>query len=276
MGSVSPHNIREHHRFLQVNQQEHEMDRAAEILWAIKRKPEDYLPEKSIWDLKHFLSAYYTRLLNEGLASELNSVFKRFEVWLGHHFEILVQSNSVYEIADSYSNGPEDALRNFYALFEQFQVDSAIPRIVSGAETESLSTKLRSPKVDLAELLREIRKRPHLYIGYPHLAGVHAYLTGHQRAGSDLRLPQTRDEGVYEDFKRWVERDRFPRGRPRPWFKLIRFHSAHDCGSTRGSAYSVFFELLDQFAEKMGSPALFQTPIDVSERPKSPIQGESG
>ena len=252
------------------------MDRATETLWTIKQKPEDYLPERSIWDLQHFLSAYYTRLLTEGLTSEINSVFKKFEAWLGDHFKILVQSHSVYEIVDSYSNGPEDALRNFYALFEQFQVDSAIPRTASGAATEALSYKLRPPKVDLAEILRRIRKRPQLYIGYPHLAGVHAYLTGHQRAGRDLRLPQTRDQGVYEDFKRWIEQDKFPHGRPRPWFKLIRFHSAHDCGSTRGSAYSVFFELLDEFADKIGAPDLFQVPIDLSEPPKPPIQGQSG
>src|SRR5579864_4419107 len=221
------------------------MDRVLEVLWEIKRKPKSYLPESSLRDLQHFLSAYYTRVLGEGVASEISSIFKGFELWLGDRFEILVQSRSVYDIVESYSDGPEEALINFFELFEQFRLGEGVTEAVHSPTASRAYTDRR--KMDLFEILKRIRETPELYIGYPHLAGVNSYLNGYERAGRDLELPQTQDEKLFSDFKRWVEKDRFPRGRARPWFKLIRFHSAHDCGLTPGSAYSVFFKLLDEF-----------------------------
>jgi len=232
------------------------VDKVLEILLAVKRDPRQ-LPEKSIWALQHFLSAYYTRIRMENLDSTINSLFRSFETWLGDHFGVMVQSQSIYGVIDSYSDGPEDGLNNFFVLFEQFQ-NNREATTNHGEETVPVQD---IPKKDICEILRLIRRRPELYVGYPHFAGVHAYLAGHERAGEDLGLSKTADEKLYDDFKQWVEgseREQYPNRKPRPWFKVVRFYSFHDCGLGRTSAYSVFFNFLDKFAKTRGCPGLFE------------------
>lgn len=235
---------------------EDNMDKVRAVFLAIKEMPENYLPVKSIWALRDFLSGYSARMLMEGQNSEMRLLYRAFQVWLGKHLDLLVQSQSVYDVIFSYSRGAEDALTNFYRLFEQFQRDyESMSRSQEGSYAGE--NTVRPQKMDMCEMLRLIRKRPELYIVYPNLWGVNAYLTGHERAGEDLNLPKTPDESLFHDFAKWVSNEKFPAGKPRPWFMLIRFHSAHDCGLAPGSAYSLFFKLLDEFANKIGQPSLF-------------------
>jgi hypothetical protein len=189
----------------------------------------------------------------EGLESEMNSLIRGFQVWLDDHFSVRAGSRSVFHVVDSYSSGPEGALWNFYALFEQFQ------KAVAPTPIENRISMAGIPKVDLSQMLRSIRERPALYVGYPHFSGVHTYLAGHRRAGKDLGLPRTLDEKLFDEFKLWIEKEKLNGGKPRPWFKLVGFCSFHDCGGLSSrSTYSVFFELLDEFAAKIGQPSLFK------------------
>lgn len=239
------------------------MDKALEVIWKIRRNPEIYLPERSIWYLQHFIHGYLRRLQEEGLESELSKILGSFGTWLSYYFNLLVQSQSVYHIVDSYSVGSEDAFNNFYMLFEQFSQrhETAMGKPASEREFVPLvqaGHRQNESKKDICEVLRLIRKRPELWVCYPHFSGVHAYLIGYERAGSDLGLPKEPDEKLYDDFKQWVEKVRFPEGKPRPWFKLIKVYSSSDCGSTRFSAYTAFFDLLDDFAKEIGRAGLFE------------------
>src|SRR5713226_6251373 len=103
------------------------MDKVREVFLAIRQDPASYLPERSVWALRDFLSGYSARVSMEGFDSEMSSIYRRFETWLGNHFNLLVQSQSVYQVVYSYSAGPEDALINFFILFEQFQTLLDIP-----------------------------------------------------------------------------------------------------------------------------------------------------
>jgi hypothetical protein len=215
------------------------MDRVVETLWAIRKSPDDYLPERSIWALGHFLTGYKVRCCMEGAESEINPLIRRFQAFLDDHFSIQAGSRSVFLAVDSFSKGPEDALWNFYRLFEQFLTAKA------GYPTSSEFRNFEIPKEDLFALLRKIRERPELYVGYPHFLGVHAHIAGHLRAGADLGVDKTHDEVLFEDFKGWIEREKLSDGSPRPWFKLIEFRNFHDCGGTSPrSRYSDFFNFL--------------------------------
>lgn len=230
------------------------MDKVLDVFWAIRRDPVHYLQDESIWPLRHFLDGYSIRMRMQGHTSEMPALIRAFQLWLEEHFGIKAQSHCVYEVVDSYSYGPGHALNMFYSLFEQFYESHTKKR---PTETEARAPGQGPPFQDVPDILRSIRQRPELYIGYPHFDGVRAYLSGHERAGMDLGLPKTPDEQLFDDFKRWIEAGRWQKGQPRPWFKLVRFLCFHDCGLSRGSAYSVFFNLLDEFAAKVGREGLF-------------------
>lgn len=230
------------------------MDKVLDVFWAIRRDPVHYLQEESIWSLQHFLKGYSARIWMQGHASQMSALFREFAQWLEDRFQIQVNSHSVYEVVNSYARGPEHALDMLYALFEEFY-DGREKE--ASAETTACTMDQALPLQDVCEIIRAIRKRPELYIGYPHFDGVRAYLDGHGKAGTDLGLAWTPDEQLFDDFKQWVEGSRWQQGKPRPWFKLVRFCAFYDCGLKQGSAYSVFFDLLDEFAAKIDRQGLF-------------------
>ena len=77
------------------------MDKVRAVFLAIKEKPESYLPEKSIWALRDFLSGYSARMSMEGHNSQMGSLYRAFQVWLGDRLDLLVQSQSVYDVVFS-------------------------------------------------------------------------------------------------------------------------------------------------------------------------------
>jgi hypothetical protein len=228
------------------------MDRVADVFWAISKNPLDYLSEPSLRALQHFLTGYGSRMRMEGEGGDPQLNYQGFQAWLDQHFSVHSGSRSVYLIVESYSAGHEDALRNFYKLYEEF---CRSPRPDPG---DSNPYQGPWPKQDIVELLRRIRHRPPLYLGHTHFFGIHAQLAGHERAGRDLRLPKTADETLFDSFKAWVENDKLSEGSPRPWFKRIEFCAFHDCGDSRASAYTVFYKLLDEFAYSINRPGLFE------------------
>jgi hypothetical protein len=228
------------------------MDILFETFKRIGTNPQDYLPSKSIWLFRHFLAGYSVRSSMEGSDSALGPLFRPFEDWLRQRFSLRGGSQSVYMIISSYSTDPANAFDNFFKLFDEFR-GGLDPKMVTCEDNHS-----RPAKIGLIEILRSIRVRPELYVGYPHFAGVFAYLCGHERAGRDLGVRISEDEFFYDEFKCWVSDVRLPGGHSRPWFKLIEYYSFQDCGTGTTSAYRVFYDLLDEFAELRGWKGLFQ------------------
>ena len=210
----------------------------------------------------HFKDGYLRRMREEGLESGLPGILGKFEAWLGDHFNVPIQSQSAFHLVDSYAAGSSDAFDKFYELFGRFSADYAATddRLPDDSPTEQTQRHVvpREPKNDLCGILRLIRKNPAMWIGYPHFSGVHGFLIGYEGAGRDIGLLTTPGEQIFDDFKLWIEKTRFPRGKPRPWFKLITFHSSNDSGFTRHGAYVVFFDLLDEFARELGQPSFFE------------------
>jgi hypothetical protein len=214
------------------------MERILELFLAIKKDPERYLPEKSVFDLREFLTGYVGRVSREGIQTRSGWFREGFSRWLGERFGDNDRVFSPYRVVASYSNGSADALDRYIELFHEF-ADS-----VAGVE-ETCSADALPPSVErlgLCELLRWVRKRPALYLIYPHFSGLHALISGYRYGGIDLGLAET---------------EKFSSRNPRPWFRLINLHSFHDGGSSDGGAYHLFFSLLDEFATKIGRPGLF-------------------
>jgi hypothetical protein len=228
------------------------MDRVVDVFWAIEQSPMDYLPERTIGALWHFLSGYSGRLRMQGIDSNLRHLYSPFQDWLEKKYELLPTTSSVYAIVDSISDGPESALADFYMLFKEFQKDHAT--IQSRIVPETVSV----PIIDLCELLRMIRRTPALYVGFPHFSGVCAHIMGHLRAGRDVGILKTPDEVLFESFTYWIENQWRQGNDTRPWYKRVRFASFHDCGFSPNGAFTVFFKLLDEFAAKIERPGLYE------------------
>lgn len=228
-------------------------DLLLDTFWRIGESPGDYLPDKSIWTLREFLSAYSTRIAMMQSDSQLTDLFGHFHPWLIHHFSIQSSTQSVYAIVDSFSADSRDSLGYFFDLFRLFYAEVPAETITSRRSTPYPAER------DLFEVIKSIRMRPDLYLGYPHLAGINAYLHGYDRAGLDLGLSKTPADIFFDGFKEWIVYKKFPGGRPRLWHKLIQFWSLHDCGASGSSAFGLFFELLDAYAREAGKPGIFET-----------------
>ena len=232
-------------------------DLVLDTFWKIGERPSDYLPEKSIWTLKDFLHAYSSRVAMMQIPSRLDSLYGEFHPWLTRYFSIASSTQSVYSIVDSFSSGTEESFESFFSLFRDFYAEASVRAI------EPQRSGPFPNRCDVLELIRSIRRRPELFLGYPHLSGLNAYLCGYERAGADLGLPKTPADIFFDEFRKWIVEDKFPGGRPRSWYKLILFWSLHDCGATSSSAYTFFFVLLDEYATKSGRPGAFE--IDQSQ-----------
>lgn len=227
------------------------MDIVIDAFWAIKNRPMDYLPERTIFALWHFLNGYSWRIYMEGMDSGMRYLYPNFQRWLEDRYKLRPTSNSVFSIVDSISDGPESALDNFYKLFEEFQNENGLSQLSIPQDV----TKIQ--RMDICELLRMIRKKPAMYIGYPHFSGLNAYLAGHIRAGNDLGFQKTPDEMLFETFTQWIENNWSSGTDQRPWFKKIRFVSSHDFGFSPAGTFSIFYELLDEYAIKIGKQRIF-------------------
>src|SRR5262249_12877252 len=137
----------------------------------IKAAPLSYLPERSLSALHWFLSGYGSRIAMETSVSRDFRV-REFEDWLCTRFGMQRGSLGAFQIVLSYSLSEEEALKNFFSLFDEFE--KSVP------EAEPSHKSIQLPKWDLAPMIVEIRKQPALYLGHASFTGVNCYLAGHQ------------------------------------------------------------------------------------------------
>ncbi len=227
-----------------------------QILEAIKIDPLAYLPERSPMLLRHFLAAYVARHTAQSVSSRVSEMFRPFEQWLCDRYSLSAGSRDAFDIISSYSDGTENAFANFFVLFAEFE-DAYFHVRPPGGKVSRQPLSPQEERRDVVELIRAVRQRPELHIGFPHFTGFHAYLNGHQAAGRDLGLPLSEGDGLFDKFKHWVEQTK-NHAKPRPWSKVIQFQSPCDCGHTAVGAYCTFLNWLDQFAQQSGKPDLFK------------------
>jgi hypothetical protein len=223
------------------------------LLCAIRENPLSYLPEVSLKALMHFRNGYSIRCIAEGRPHGWQFDRKEFWKWLVSHFQLRgADSIGDINIVSSFSPNEVDAFYNYFALLDEFLRSSSAPN-----QPEDSGPKRKS----FVEVLRAIRERPEMYLGGPTFFGCYSYLLGDGRAHLDLHLPMDDARNVFDGFKRWVETEK-NRALPRPWFKVISFWSMGlDCGYTKNSAFSRFYEWLDEYAETVGQPELFVSPL---------------
>jgi hypothetical protein len=95
--------------------------------------------------------------------------------------------------------------------------------------------------LDLYDLIRNIEKRPAMYLGQADLTHLGAFLAGYFFARRQSGIPETQQEQQFAEFQTWVEQ-KFNVSYSQPWEKIIRFFSPDETTSLQQ-----FFILFNEF-----------------------------
>ena len=97
--------------------------------------------------------------------------------------------------------------------------------------------------LDLYDLIKNIEKRPAMYLGQADLTHLGAFLAGYFFARRQSCIPETQQEQQFSEFQTWVEQ-KFKVSYSQPWEKIIRFFSSDETTSLQQ-----FFILFNEFVE---------------------------
>lgn len=96
--------------------------------------------------------------------------------------------------------------------------------------------------LDLYDLIRNIQKRPAMYLGQPSISHLRTFLAGYFFARYQLGQTETEQEKQFSDFQAWVQQQ-FKVTSSQSWDKIILFFSQDE-----QKALESFFELFDEFS----------------------------
>jgi hypothetical protein len=218
------------------------------LLKMVRQEPLSFLPRISLDLWMQFRSGYQNRIRMEG--GHVDWGFDRldFHRWLTVRFEVQdAQAIADTSIVSSFFISEERAFNEYFDLLDEY--------LASGPKIPAQESSFPYPSQPFAELVREIRRRPAMYIGCPTFLGCSASLMGDAHAFSDLGLHPDRERKLFQEFQEWVELTKNRSGQFRHWFKIVEFWSVGD-----HSAYRLFWHWLDQFASQKGSPDIFKPP----------------
>ncbi len=176
---------------------------------------------------------------------------KKFHNWLCARYRVEgARPLADTTIVRSFSASETDAFEKFFALLDEFQSEADPGEQVTGTPNE---------KMNFAQLLAAIRKRPAPYVLYETFTGCCAFIMGDELAYREIGLPPDEGREVFHSFQQWVVQEHNSAAEWRPWFRIIEFRSfGIDCGySTRG-AWNIFWTWLDQYTERIGKGHLFR------------------
>ncbi|NET59955.1 MAG: hypothetical protein F6K47_28550 [Symploca sp. SIO2E6] len=110
--------------------------------------------------------------------------------------------------------------------------------------------------LDLYDLIRNIQKRPAMYLGQPSIVHLRTFLAGYFFARHQLGEPETAQEKHFDNFQPWIQK-KFKITSSQSWDKIILFFSQDE-----HQALKQFFELFDEFSRsdcKAAMPVITQT-----------------
>jgi hypothetical protein len=97
--------------------------------------------------------------------------------------------------------------------------------------------------LDLYDLIRNIQKRPAMYLGQPSISHLRAFLAGYFFARHQLGEPETDREKHFANFQTWIQ-EKFNITSSQSWDKIILFFSQDE-----HKALEQFFELFNEFSK---------------------------
>ena len=99
--------------------------------------------------------------------------------------------------------------------------------------------------LDLYDLLRNIEKRPAMYLGQPSISQLRAFLSGYFLAKKQMGTAESAQEKHFSNFQSWIEQ-KFSIASSQSWDKIILFFSQDE-----HKALERFFVLLEEYQKVM-------------------------
>ncbi|MEA5575116.1 hypothetical protein [Anabaena sp. UHCC 0451] len=97
--------------------------------------------------------------------------------------------------------------------------------------------------VDLYDLIRNIQKRPAMYLGRANITNLRTFIAGYCFARRQMGIPQTAQEQKFSEFPTWIQQ-KFSIVSHQTWDQIILFFSTDE-----HSALEKFFQLFDEFTQ---------------------------
>jgi hypothetical protein len=97
--------------------------------------------------------------------------------------------------------------------------------------------------IEFYDLIRNIEKRPAMYLGQPSISHLSSFLAGYHFARHQLGIPETQQEQHFAIFQEWVQQ-RFKINSSQSWEKIILFFSQDE-----HHALTQFFILFNEFSQ---------------------------
>ncbi len=113
--------------------------------------------------------------------------------------------------------------------------------------------------LDLYDLIRNIQKRPAMYLGRSTISNLRTFIAGYIFARRQMQISQTKQEQEFSNFQTWIQQ-RYNVTYNQTWDQIILFFSKDE-----NSAFEEFFKLFDEFI-KNDSVSQSQDSIKVSSR----------
>jgi hypothetical protein len=111
--------------------------------------------------------------------------------------------------------------------------------------------------LDLYDLIRNIQKRPAMYLGRSTISNLRTFIAGYSFARRQMQIPQTTQEQEFSCFQTWIQQ-KYNVAYNQTWDQIILFFSKDE-----NSAFEEFFKLFEEFTKK-DSVSQHQDNIKVS------------
>lgn len=98
--------------------------------------------------------------------------------------------------------------------------------------------------LDLYDVIRNIQKRPAMYLGRATISNLRTFIAGYSFARSLMQIPETRQEQEFSGFQTWIQK-KYNVAYNQTWDQIILFFSQDE-----NSAFDEFFKLFDEFTQQ--------------------------
>lgn len=97
--------------------------------------------------------------------------------------------------------------------------------------------------LEIYDLIRNIQKRPAMYLGRVSVSNLRTFLAGYCFARRQMKIPQTPQEEHFSKFQDWIQQ-KFNLSSHQTWDQIILFFSQDE-----NAALEKFFNLFEEFIQ---------------------------
>ncbi|MGH1394909.1 MAG: hypothetical protein ACRAVC_12905 [Trichormus sp.] len=120
--------------------------------------------------------------------------------------------------------------------------------------------------LDIYDLIRNIQKRPAMYLGRASISNLRTFLAGYCFARRQMKIPQTPQEQHFSKFQDWIQQ-KFNLSSHQTWDQIILFFSQDE-----NAALEKFFNLFEEFIQTEQQVEVQQNKPNITQTTQASVQ----